>query len=71
MSSLKVAMVSDDAEDLPGWVRDELAAAGIELTAVKCGNIDELLKCAAMAEVIWTRGRNEVITAGILPELKN
>ncbi|MFA6714127.1 MAG: C-terminal binding protein [Victivallales bacterium] len=71
MSSLKVVIVSDNAENLPDWVRDEIAAAGIELVAKKCKNTDELLKYAAGAELIWTRGRNEVITAEILPELKN
>lgn len=71
MCALKVSLVTDNKKDIPDWVLNEINEAGIELTAQKCKNSEELLKCAQYADVIWTRGKNEFVTENILPELKN
>ena len=71
MNAFKVALVTDSKEDLPDWVLREIGNSGIELAAKKCGTPEELLKLGKDADVIWTRGKNDVITEAVLPELKN
>lgn len=71
MNTFKVALVTDSKEDLPDWVLHEIKNSGIELIAKKCATPEEFLAFGKDADVIWTRGRNDVITADALPELKN
>lgn len=71
MNVFKVALVTETKEDLPDWVVREINVSGILLEAKKCLTPDDVLAIGKDADVIWTRGRNEVITEAILPELKN
>lgn len=71
MRAFKVALVTDSKEELPDWVSREIEDSGIELIAKKCGSPEEFLEFGKDADMIWTRGRNDVITEAVLPELKN
>lgn len=71
MKTFKAVIVSDDFEDLPDWVANDIQDSGIEFNAKKCRSTDEFLTSAKDADFVWTRGRNEVITEESLPALKN
>jgi phosphoglycerate dehydrogenase-like enzyme/pimeloyl-ACP methyl ester carboxylesterase len=71
MNAITVINVVDDEKDLQPWIGHELRESGIEFIAKKCSSSEELIKYAASADVIWTRGRNDIITGDVLSHLPN
>lgn len=69
MTAMYVALITQDAHELPQWVPPALMRAGIALTARRCETLAQLRNCAANAEVIWTVGKNTLLTAAVLPGL--
>jgi D-3-phosphoglycerate dehydrogenase len=56
MRSFKVALICADDAHVADWVRDRLAAEGIDLVARRCTTREELMECAGEADVVWTGG---------------
>ncbi len=63
MSRFKVALVGLDGQTPPDWVRAGLEEAGIQLVARECRTDEELLDCAADADLVWLFGGSRVVTA--------
>jgi D-3-phosphoglycerate dehydrogenase len=70
MPKLKVAMVANDLPPTPNWVVPQLAEQGIELLERECTLASEVVEMAAGADVVWTMGGSRVITADVLPLLR-
>lgn len=64
-----VAMISRDPGELPDWVEQGIAGAGITLRCRRCADPDALVAFAADAEVLWFCGPNPCITPGALDRL--
>lgn len=62
MPKLKVIMVSQN-ESMPPWVEKRLADHGIELTERMCQNGQDVLDCAADADVIWVNNGSRCVSA--------
>jgi D-3-phosphoglycerate dehydrogenase len=65
----RVAMITRDEKELPGWIGPALGKEGIVLTCHNCRNEKELLALAGNAEVLWITGANPVLRAETLPKL--
>ena len=66
---MMVAMVSRNPGELPAWVEQAIAAAGIHLRCRRCADEEELIAVAADAEVVWCCGPNRCVTAAALKRL--
>jgi D-3-phosphoglycerate dehydrogenase / 2-oxoglutarate reductase len=64
-----VAMVSRDPGELPAWVEEGIAAAGITLLCRRCPDPESLVAFAGEADVLWFCGPNPCITPEALPRL--
>ena len=64
-----VAMISRDPGELPAWVEQEIAAAGLTLRCRRCPDPASLVAFAADAEVLWFCGPNPCITPAALDRL--
>ncbi len=70
MPTLKVALVANDLPPTPEWVKDQLAARGVEFVERACSSPSEVAAIAADADLVWVMGGARVITAEILPSLR-
>jgi D-3-phosphoglycerate dehydrogenase len=64
-----VAMVSRNPGELPAWVEQGIAAAGITLLCRRCPDPESLVAFAGEADVLWFCGPNPCITPEALPRL--
>lgn len=68
MDRFKVVMLDFNQSDIPAWVGDRLATAGIDFVARQCKTQAELFEFAQAADVLWVFG-GQVITADSLAQL--
>lgn len=66
---MNVAMISRNPEDLPAWVKQGVADAGIALKCQACPDTETLIAFAGDADVLWFTGPNLCLTAAALPRL--
>ena len=66
---MTVAMVSRNPGELPAWVEQGIAEAGIALRCRRCAGEDELVETAADADVVWFCGPNLCVTEAALRRL--
>jgi D-3-phosphoglycerate dehydrogenase len=64
-----VAMVSRNPGELPAWVEQAIAEAGIELRCHRCTCESDLIELAADADVVWFCGPNLCVTEAALRRL--
>ncbi len=62
MPNFKVTMVSWN-DPAPAWVGQRLAEHGIDLTTRECFSGEDVLGCAADADVIWVNSGSRCLTA--------
>jgi len=69
MSRFTVAMIDlNGFPDIPEWVPEAFAQAGVEYLTRECATAGEVLGCAAGADVVWVWG-SRVVTPEVLAEL--
>lgn len=71
MNTFKVALIDKTAEQIPDWVPDELADAGIEFAFGNCQDQAELLAMAEDTDLLWIYGGSQLANAENLPLLPN
>jgi D-3-phosphoglycerate dehydrogenase len=62
---LTVALVDLDGQQVPAWVPETLAPAGIDLIVRQCDNGADLAHHAAAAEVVWLFGGSRVLQGNL------
>lgn len=60
MGRFKVALIDRSPEQVPGWVPEELEAAGIDYIAEPCATVDDLKRVASDVDVLWIYGGNRL-----------
>lgn len=68
MSPFKLVLMDRDQSDVPAWVPEALASAGLEFSARRCTTTAELLQQAADADIVWNWG-SYLITPESLADL--
>jgi D-3-phosphoglycerate dehydrogenase / 2-oxoglutarate reductase len=68
MKRFKVVLVDFGGNTVPAWVGETLQNAGIEFVAQACRTPDEVVQCAADADVIWNWG-SRLLTPESLAQL--
>jgi D-3-phosphoglycerate dehydrogenase len=63
MDRFKVALVALNNQNLPNWLSESLAQAGVELVVHDCKTRAELAHYAGDADVVWVMGSHECLYA--------
>jgi D-3-phosphoglycerate dehydrogenase len=69
VSSFKVALIDKEREDIPDFVFDELAEAGIEFVYGFCEDREDLERMASNADVVWIYGGCQLASRENMPLL--
>jgi D-3-phosphoglycerate dehydrogenase / 2-oxoglutarate reductase len=71
MGRFKVALIDRSPEQVPAWVPEELSAAGIDYTLEPCTTVDDLVRVAGDANVLWIYGGSRLARGENLDLLPN
>src|SRR5436190_21346863 len=61
----KVALVDDDGQIIPDWVRPTIERAGITLLIRQCNTRTELAEHAQDADIVWLFGGSRVLQGNL------
>jgi D-3-phosphoglycerate dehydrogenase / 2-oxoglutarate reductase len=60
MGRFKVALIDRSPDQVPAWVPEELAAVDIDFTFEPCTTVEDLVRVAGDANVLWIYGGNRL-----------